>query len=531
MGKRSEKILQIGFIVVLSVFAFKLQGQDTLSHSDDKWLRSFRLMKHLYEPEKDTLLTYSLPQLIIDKADSGRTYFTYFNGSITISEKVYDICMSMRKDSMNALAFVFAHELTHHYQRKKGKFACSLHDNGLVFTNEDFLKEKEADVYGHYAARLAGFTPCQIGVKLMDKLYNTLPLDPNKPLPLNIRKQMITDACQAADTLVQLYECANYASIIGQYDIAGTINQYLLSRFPNNKMYYTTAINQLMYAKKALMDDDITKFDFPLLLDFNSQIRNSQTVVNNNEAYKILQNVDSLLSAAFKKDSTFLLAKYYILYAKHLQLLTQTPIPSKNLQITLLKELQTCSLPIDRDLLALHHMLEGILYSFSGEDLAAQKSWSSVTYPVDYATIAQENSKKLATNTFENSKEEKNCDTNFQEILPDLSRDTLRVKPILLLNLPSLQVYGLDSTTSYMYQIYQGGNVTKYRKISTSLPTYKIHIGIPEQVFFSLCTQPCFTQRLANGSTIYLYEDAKTLFQINPHNELIAWIHYKTSKP
>jgi len=106
-------------------------------------------------------------------------YITYPSPTIQIDETLYDICMSLGKDSANALAIILGHELAHYYNDHSwcSDYAFALRYSALgntlnkVSKESKIEKESIADSYGLFYSTLAGYKPFDVFNPLLDKIY------------------------------------------------------------------------------------------------------------------------------------------------------------------------------------------------------------------------------------------------------------------------------------------------------------------------------------------------------------------------
>ena len=121
--------------------------------------------------------------------------------TITLENKVLEVCYSFGKDSLNALAYILAHELGHHY-RGHGwvtQFASLDFSNEIEKKKESDQQkvddETEADIYAGFYAHIAGYNALSVADKFLDKIYMEYDLSdslPNYPT-LTQRKKVVVE--------------------------------------------------------------------------------------------------------------------------------------------------------------------------------------------------------------------------------------------------------------------------------------------------------------------------------------------------
>lgn len=153
--------------------------------------------------------------------------------TIKIDEAFYKICQTFGKDSLNALAIVLSHELTHHFNdhtfcRDYG-FAnlntvkANLKKTiGSASSNARKDKETEADIKGFFFAAAAGFEPYGLQEKLITKIYkayNLTDIQENYP-SLQERRDLAQSAEKKASELYNEFKNGLVALENKQYDVA-----------------------------------------------------------------------------------------------------------------------------------------------------------------------------------------------------------------------------------------------------------------------------------------------------------------------
>src|ERR1035437_2773020 len=107
-------------------------------------------------------------------------YYPGEQPKIIMDEDVYDLCVRLGSDSLNALAAMLGHELAHHYEKHNwcSSFAYLLDEKDDLkqklskMTKEEKLRlEAEADYFGGFYGYVAGFPTFDVSAKLLDKIY------------------------------------------------------------------------------------------------------------------------------------------------------------------------------------------------------------------------------------------------------------------------------------------------------------------------------------------------------------------------
>ena len=239
-------------------------------------------------------------------------YITDGQPTIKIDEAFYKICQTFGKDSLNALAIVLSHELTHHFNdhtfcRDYG-FANlnTVKPNlkktiGSASSNARKDKETEADIKGFFFAAAAGFEPHGLQEKLITKIYKAYNLEniqENYP-SLQERIDLAQSADKKASELYNDFKNGLVALENKQYDVA-----IKCFESANGKIPFRENLNNIGVAKamKALLLKVKTseeykfpnRFLYPLEVENKSRLAQETTRSNNDRAQ---QMTELLLSA------------------------------------------------------------------------------------------------------------------------------------------------------------------------------------------------------------------------------------------
>lgn len=234
--------------------------------------------------------------------------------TIKIDEAFYKICQTFGKDSLNALAIVLSHELTHHFNdhtfcRDYG-FADlnTVKPNlkktiGSASSNARKDKETEADIKGFFFAAAAGFEPHGLQEKLITKIYkvyNLTDIQENYP-SLQERIDLAQSADKKASELFNDFKNGLVALENKQYDVA-----IKCFESANGKIPFRENLNNIGVAKvrKALLLKVKTseeykfpnRFLYPLEVENKSRLAQETTRSNNDRA----QQMNELLLSAQK---------------------------------------------------------------------------------------------------------------------------------------------------------------------------------------------------------------------------------------
>lgn len=261
--------------------------------------------------------------------------------SIEIDEAFYKICQTFGKDSLNTLAIVLSHELTHHFNdhtfcRDYG-FANlnTVKPNlkktiGSASSNARKDKETEADIKGFFFAAAAGFEPHGLQEKLITKIYKVYNLEniqENYP-SLQERIDLAQSADKKASELYNDFKNGLVALENKQYDVA-----IKCFESANGKIPFRENLNNIGVAntRKALILKESSeneklfphRFLYPIEIENKSRLSKEITRGDlddtSEEMEKLLKDAQKNFEEAIRLDPSF--TKGYINLACVLDLL------------------------------------------------------------------------------------------------------------------------------------------------------------------------------------------------------------------
>jgi hypothetical protein len=181
----------------------------------------------------------------------------------------------MGADSLDALAFLLGHELTHAYQhaRTKTGFISSFlaYDKAK---NADTHKENEADLQGAFNAYLAGYDIKNNIPIILEKLYIAYQLK-GKTLSgypsLDERLQVANTVQKTVNDLIQVYETANYMTAMGQYTFARLCYEHILEVYQNREIYNNLGVLSALTATE-LSAKNGDMWQYPYEIDWQTRL-------------------------------------------------------------------------------------------------------------------------------------------------------------------------------------------------------------------------------------------------------------------
>jgi len=241
---------------------------------------------------------------------------------IEIEELAYDVCMSFGKDSLNALACVLGHELSHYYLKHDwcSNFSKRLSHISLAADlyksdqTEQLKKESEADYHGFFFGSIAGYRTFDIAPALLKKIYSTYKLNPNlKGYPsLNKRIEAATQSKGLVLRRLPVFEAGMCLFEIGEFELAFDCFNNLLTDFTSRENYNNAAVCKLQMALQ-LFEPYEMPFCFPFEIDYESRILSGNnrygTLDRKDERRILLADAKKLLEECIRKDPDYPKAK------------------------------------------------------------------------------------------------------------------------------------------------------------------------------------------------------------------------------
>ncbi|OAV43637.1 hypothetical protein [Lewinella sp. 4G2] len=226
------------------------------------------------------------------------------DGTITLEEAAYDVCLGFGERADDALAGILAHELVHYYEGHEwedgfislvdgdGDAAATVAENSAAFTKDEI----EADYLGGFLAHLAGYRSTRLMPRLLAAVYNTydLPEELADYPPLSERQSIALRTADKLDQLVNAFEVGNLLAALGRYEDGLTYYQFILKDFQSRELYNNLGV---LYAMAALehFDPAALPMVYALQLDFESRMATGTRGLTQDVAFR-----EALLAEAIK---------------------------------------------------------------------------------------------------------------------------------------------------------------------------------------------------------------------------------------
>ena len=244
---------------------------------------------------------------------------------IQIDQKLINICFSMGKDSLNALAFIISHELSHYYKDDNWCMDYA----GLKFkTNPAFAKaikngekynigkEASADKEGLVYSSVAGYSPFKIFDRLIDSIYSIYKLQSNLiGYPSKESRKVINeDAVIQAQSWLSVFNSSIKLINENKYKEAIDSLTYLSQKFPSREVYNNLGIAKtrkaLFLKPKSYEEVEFpNRFLYPLEVENKSRLSQDDTRglddEKNEEFNNLLKQAQKDFQEAIRIDPSF----------------------------------------------------------------------------------------------------------------------------------------------------------------------------------------------------------------------------------
>ncbi|MFN4253896.1 MAG: hypothetical protein ACK4Q5_02680 [Saprospiraceae bacterium] len=231
---------------------------------------------------------------------------------IGLEEKAYDVCASFGADSLNALAALLGHEITHYYEKHDWTRHFSAENSGSALgqqierIEEGIKHEAQADYFGGYLATSAGYQVHGIMPRLLDALYKAYGLGEHitgyPSLPE--RKAMSCNSQAKLHSFEAAFEMANLLTVLGEYQEAAAYHRLILREFQSREIYNNAGVLAMLAALR-LSENSRTPLFFPLELDPLSRFGNNRKSATAANPAELMTDAESYFSKAAALDPDY----------------------------------------------------------------------------------------------------------------------------------------------------------------------------------------------------------------------------------
>ncbi len=269
-----------------------LSGSDAVTAASDHLPRShpkYRTAKRVYDDLVRAIGDgRTAPRLYVQpRGVSSRMKAAWYSAgrnTLTVEERLYDLCVSLGPDSLNALAALLGHELAHYYKDHAwpGDFGNGFADlavgqsiAGLRSSVASMEKiETEADYFGGFCGYVAGYNTLGVAASILEAVYLEYELSDDLPgyPALSERQEIAHRSLRRLHKLVPVFEAGNRLLLISKYEEASRCFDHIARDFPSREILNNAGVARALQAM-ALFETGELRFAYPLELDPTTRLR------------------------------------------------------------------------------------------------------------------------------------------------------------------------------------------------------------------------------------------------------------------
>jgi hypothetical protein len=242
-------------------------------------------------------------------------YIPGLKPTIKIDDKLVDICSSLGKDSLNALALLLSHELAHYYQNHSwcADYAFALQGESmgekLNFLSKDdkIRSEAQADQLGVFYAAMAGYEVQSIFPKVIDAIYSSYKLpDAVVGYPTKTeRKQLAEQVNKEVAELFDIFEGSKYLLLLKKQDLAILGLEQVAKKFPSREILHNLGTAYLFQALEMMPQYEMP-FILPIEIDSETRLFTSNRSEKETNTWKnALKKAKYYFEEALRKDENY----------------------------------------------------------------------------------------------------------------------------------------------------------------------------------------------------------------------------------
>jgi tetratricopeptide (TPR) repeat protein len=476
------------------------------------------------------------PDFVMSKNDNYVAWMDASRVLIGLEEKSYDVCMGFGADSLNALAALLAHEITHYYEKHDWTRHFITEQNGsdlgkkLLNIEEGIKHEAQADYLGGFLAVSSGFPIAGLMPRLLDSLYASYHLpDTLAGYPsLKERKTMSESTQSKLNELEYAFKMANYLTILGYYEAAEKYQHFLLTEFQSREIYNNAGVLAVVSALSG-QDNGAGSFYFPMEIDPVSRLSSNKKGMRLKNSALLQKAADYFLKAK-ELDPTYApaylnLACVYALTEQmddaHYFLKKAEKLGKKQ------NDQQTKS-----DIL----VVQGILSCMEHDTIVALKLFGKAHAQGN--ELGALNAEKLLNTAKKPVLSPKNAPKSEIEKMDSVSLDRflvdLNVGQVLDIE-KGKSTLGIKKLTNSMIFVHLSDEEqqTVLVQISNEKSTEKTHLGVgrgtKQKEVLSTYNSPSKTIQTNNGQ-YWVYFSEQIGFQFDENNEVMSWFVFRNLK-
>ena len=265
-------------LIAVSLSTFANEAEEILNNDSYKYQNAKKIFEQLIEAKGDKRM--QVPNFIMSKKKRYVAWMDNKKSQIGLEEAAYDVCITFGEDSLNALAALIGHEVTHYYEKHSwgNDLATAFTDLDVSRTVKSNTKsldmkttnETEADYLGGFLAYSAGYQTFGIMPRLLVDVYTEYGLpDEIVGYPsLDDRSKLAVESEMKLEELIHVFDAANYMIVLQQHETVNEYYSYILKEFQSREVYNNAGVNAILAAMQLFdRNDEQLKYAYPIQLD------------------------------------------------------------------------------------------------------------------------------------------------------------------------------------------------------------------------------------------------------------------------
>jgi hypothetical protein len=289
-----------GFSIYILIFLFALvnlnhtHAQDSSQDIEKLCFEIFNKLKEAKGLNSNDLPSLSIVSRLPRDLNLTMAMANSETGEITLEKRTAQMSLdSLGSEGINGIAFLLAHEISHFVEKHKVRHEYilsgaaelaideSIPDNSLDAIAKKYnqiaskyqirANESEADLEAGFMCYLAGYHSKTAGADFLKSAYKKFnipnPEDGNYPT-LAERMEITKRAGNQLDTLIKVYNMANYLNFLEEFELSSICYEYISKIYKSKEILNNKGV---LYLKQAiqLIDPEKVKYALPITLDFN----------------------------------------------------------------------------------------------------------------------------------------------------------------------------------------------------------------------------------------------------------------------
>lgn len=259
----------------ISITAFSLTVEEKTKIVENVYKRVYAAMGQAQERPRfvfDTKQASKIAYMMKDRDG---------NPIIGFEEKAFDVCEKFGAKRDEAIAYLLGHEISHHHYGHHwgNEFSSAYSVNNLIAELKTIDKEgikkfeTQADERGGIYCYLAGYDVQGISEKLLRDLYQAYEITNSPKYPsLEERIQIAKERDSIVSTYIKVFETANYAMLLNEYEIAIDGYEYVIGKgFHSREIYNNLGVVYFLKGVELAEELDV-KYIYPIEIDMESRI-------------------------------------------------------------------------------------------------------------------------------------------------------------------------------------------------------------------------------------------------------------------